>query len=330
VELNGEAAAANPFRFSTKYTDAETGLLYYGFRYYDPAHGRWLGRDPYEESGGANLYGFVQNSPTWAVDPLGLALYAFDGTNNDGYRDEPKGTETNVFILYGIYRGLNAAYLPGVGTNDGLLNPIGSAFGAGGQARISDMLAKADEFVGKGDNIADILGFSRGAAQARAFANKLKEKYPCVRIRWMGLFDTVASIGLPDDTNLGYKLGIPPGTESVFHLTAGGERRRTTFALSSILPGPGLPASNPNYREIGIPGAVHSDVGGGYGKQRGLGNYSLALMWQDGIAHGVPFGEFPAKYSNFYDKPNESRWPNDRLVELITGEHRKRKIFYHP
>lgn len=36
----------NPFRFSTKYTDAETGLCYYGFRYYSPTSGRWPNRDP--------------------------------------------------------------------------------------------------------------------------------------------------------------------------------------------------------------------------------------------------------------------------------------------
>ena len=50
-----------PFRFSTKYQDAETGLLYYGYRFYDPITGRWLSRDPIEEEGGLNLYGFVRN-----------------------------------------------------------------------------------------------------------------------------------------------------------------------------------------------------------------------------------------------------------------------------
>jgi RHS repeat-associated protein len=40
------------FRVSTKYRDAETGLLYYGYRYYDPTAGRWLNRDPIEEAGG--------------------------------------------------------------------------------------------------------------------------------------------------------------------------------------------------------------------------------------------------------------------------------------
>jgi len=42
----GPLAAENPIRFSTKYTDPETGLVYYGYRYYSPSLGRWLSRDP--------------------------------------------------------------------------------------------------------------------------------------------------------------------------------------------------------------------------------------------------------------------------------------------
>jgi RHS repeat-associated protein len=60
------------FNFSTKYHDRETGLLYYGYRYYDPTAGRWLNRDPIEESGGVNLYGFVGNNPISRWDKLGL------------------------------------------------------------------------------------------------------------------------------------------------------------------------------------------------------------------------------------------------------------------
>jgi RHS repeat-associated protein len=56
-------AKLNPFRFSTKYQDDETDLLYYGYRYYNASTGRWLSRDPIEEKGGLNLYGFVGNNP---------------------------------------------------------------------------------------------------------------------------------------------------------------------------------------------------------------------------------------------------------------------------
>ena len=48
LAASGTVAAEMPFRFSTKYQDAETGLLYYGYRYYDPVTGRWLSRDPLE------------------------------------------------------------------------------------------------------------------------------------------------------------------------------------------------------------------------------------------------------------------------------------------
>ena len=45
LRQEGPSAKVNPFRFSTKYTDDETGLNYYGRRYYDPRNGRFLGRD---------------------------------------------------------------------------------------------------------------------------------------------------------------------------------------------------------------------------------------------------------------------------------------------
>jgi RHS repeat-associated protein len=62
---------AQPFRFSTKYHDEETGLLYYGYRYYNPQWGRWLSKDPIGERGGVNLYGFVGNNGINRVDYLG-------------------------------------------------------------------------------------------------------------------------------------------------------------------------------------------------------------------------------------------------------------------
>jgi RHS repeat-associated protein len=59
-------------RFSTKARDAESGLYYYGYRYYDPATGRWLSRDPLGEEGGMNLYGLVGNDSVSHIDLLGL------------------------------------------------------------------------------------------------------------------------------------------------------------------------------------------------------------------------------------------------------------------
>lgn len=72
LRKEGAYAKANPVRFSTKYTDEETDLVYYGRRYYDPKDGRFVGRDPIEEQGGINLYAFVMNSPLNRWDYLGM------------------------------------------------------------------------------------------------------------------------------------------------------------------------------------------------------------------------------------------------------------------
>ena len=48
-------------------------VSYYGYRYYTPQTGRWINRDPIEERGGVNLYGFVGNKPVNWADILGLA-----------------------------------------------------------------------------------------------------------------------------------------------------------------------------------------------------------------------------------------------------------------
>ena len=59
-------------RFSTKQFDAETGLGYWGYRYYSPGMGRWIGRDPMGEAGGVNLTRYAANTPACALDPVGL------------------------------------------------------------------------------------------------------------------------------------------------------------------------------------------------------------------------------------------------------------------
>ena len=68
----GPLVVACPFKFSTKYQDADVGLCDYGFRYYSPDLGRWLNRDPIGEEGGLNLYGMVGNDPVNFFDLLGL------------------------------------------------------------------------------------------------------------------------------------------------------------------------------------------------------------------------------------------------------------------
>jgi len=71
LSKSGDLADVNPFRFSTKYTDSETGLLYYGYRQYMPETGRWVNRDPIGEKGGRNLYYAIHNNPMSWIDALG-------------------------------------------------------------------------------------------------------------------------------------------------------------------------------------------------------------------------------------------------------------------
>lgn len=126
----------------------------------------------------------------------------------------------------------------------------------------------------------DIFGFSRGAAAARHFANRIQSEDPAIissirqgvtdtefngspsgKTRFIGIFDTVAAIGTPvnglnphsADTG-DVRLTLRPGVaEKVFHITAANECR-FNFALNSV---------KPAWPELLLPG-VHSDIGGGY------------------------------------------------------------------
>jgi RHS repeat-associated protein len=95
----GALAAANPFRFSTKYTDDETGLVYYGYRYYSPEMGRWLSRDPIGERGGLNLFCIAANAPIDVIDVLGMSIFENIGMSIGGYfkrwqnREFPNGLD---------------------------------------------------------------------------------------------------------------------------------------------------------------------------------------------------------------------------------------------
>lgn len=61
-----------PIRWSTKYTDEETGLVSYELRYYQPATGRWLNRDYIENADEPHALAFVQNNPMRNIDVWGL------------------------------------------------------------------------------------------------------------------------------------------------------------------------------------------------------------------------------------------------------------------
>jgi RHS repeat-associated protein len=88
-------ADANPFRFSTKYQDDETDLLYYGYRYYSASTGRWNSRDPAGEKRSSGLYAYLKNKSTTSVDLLGL----MDAGECRKIRDKALQDDTTLQIL---------------------------------------------------------------------------------------------------------------------------------------------------------------------------------------------------------------------------------------
>ena len=83
-----------PYLFNAKEFDEETGLYYYGARYYDPRLSLWMSVDPLAEMG-LNLspYNFMFNNPLILIDPHGLwPIYSKDGTylGNDGRYEKGK------------------------------------------------------------------------------------------------------------------------------------------------------------------------------------------------------------------------------------------------
>ncbi|MDB6110873.1 MAG: type secretion protein Rhs [Pedosphaera sp.] len=102
---NDSITRNNPFRFSTKYQDEESAFLYYGYRYYCPLTGSWLSRDPSEERGGENLYGFVGNNGVDKVDVLGLEpTYADDKHYGGGACNPRSPCSQNLERLIGWTR----------------------------------------------------------------------------------------------------------------------------------------------------------------------------------------------------------------------------------
>jgi len=127
LRATGAMAQLNPFRFSTKYQDSETGLLYYGYRYYQPATGRWISRDPLGEasffreftrragrsevtrlSRASRLppYLFIDNDPIGNFDYLGLIC------GIKVHRKHPKLAGADPGHEWIEYNGTTAGYWP--------------------------------------------------------------------------------------------------------------------------------------------------------------------------------------------------------------------------
>ena len=68
----GASAVSSPWRFTSEYAEVDIATVYYNYRHYEPAAGRWLNRDPIIEGASKNLCGFIDNSVVSTIDVLGL------------------------------------------------------------------------------------------------------------------------------------------------------------------------------------------------------------------------------------------------------------------
>ena len=109
VAQSGAMADDFHHRFSTKYFDTETGLYYYGYRFYSPTLMRWLTEDPIEEDGGLNLYAMCGNEMPWNFDPLGEDRYIthFDFLNLGG----SGGTQIHVGVAVDTWECKNGFWI---------------------------------------------------------------------------------------------------------------------------------------------------------------------------------------------------------------------------
>jgi RHS repeat-associated protein len=137
LRANGSYALLNPFRFSTRFCDDETHLIYYGRRYYSPTLGRFLSRDPIEEKGGLHLYAFTANQPVNRWDIRGLSgnslsaaqsqqeqylakIAAFLTTMRElNYSGNSSESSNYDFGDHGVTEGFGAQTGPTTGSSDG-------------------------------------------------------------------------------------------------------------------------------------------------------------------------------------------------------------------
>jgi RHS repeat-associated protein len=89
---NHDSKPTQPFTYTGREWDGETGLYYYRARYYDPKAGRFTQMDPIGLAGGdVVLFGYVQNNPVNRKDPHGLQY-----DMNDAYDDLGGNDNTSV------------------------------------------------------------------------------------------------------------------------------------------------------------------------------------------------------------------------------------------
>ncbi len=306
-----------PLRLPGQVADPLTGWHDNYQRTYDPHWGHYLEPDPLGPIPGNSQYGYADQQPRRYVDPLGLLLFAFDGTGNS------PTSQTNVWLFARQYQGGAVKYIEGPAGDletGSARQALDAAVAWSGGNRVDQQWERWLNAVALHREDApalalDVVGFSRGAALARHFGNRVAQhlrdgrfwvQHPqrgtlssCVDLRFMGLFDTVAQFNVLGAGNAAFDLTIAPAWKWVAHAVALHEHR-WLFPLTSAR---GTQVGS-NVVERAFVGA-HADIGGGYltreaspGSTPGdLSQVALAWMLWQAKAAGVPLGVGPTAAS---------------------------------
>ena len=199
-----------------------------------------------------------------------MALYAFDGTWNS---DKPGSQhDTNVLWFRRAYKS-ECFYREGVGTRFGPFGQaLGGITGAGGHTRVHEALQQLEENTAAGDGEIDVVGFSRGAALAIDFANRVNHLPGSPTIGW----------------DPSWELDLPDNVAKCYHAMAL-EERRHTFLLHRLSARVEDADAEGRLFEVWFRG-VHSDVGGG-NNNPALSSIALNWMLRKGVSCGLPLDE---------------------------------------
>jgi RHS repeat-associated protein len=142
-----DALTGNPFRYTGRRVDPETGLYYYRARYYSPAVGRFLQTDPIGTKDDLNLHAYVYNDPIDRTDPSGMCDVVCPPIDVDEravlrgemsreeYMDRAgaraTGAQIGLFVVVSVVAPAVTAKVVGLGTATGAIVGGGTALATG-------------------------------------------------------------------------------------------------------------------------------------------------------------------------------------------------------